>query len=205
MENNWFLDEQTASRWLFPQTSSVPQALNLPSEKATSGKTTSKPQARSSITVNSTNTKSATTPDQFSGNARSGDHEELVNIQGDRNLFLVPVSQQPLWHDFRFMAALPAATKMNKGTPAVIALNASGYINQYVDHYIERYHPDNVILVGQETEFADVRYKANVAGKDEFFDSAQNGHNGTILGARSEGDLRSTVWMTLWTLPHTTG
>lgn len=146
--------------------------------------------ARSSMSVKSTNTKSATTPDQFSGNARSGDHEELVNIQGDRNLFLVPVSQQPLWHDFRFMAALPAATKMNKGTPAVIALNASGYINQYVDHYIERYHPDNVILVGQEAEFADVRYKANVAGKDEFFDSAQNGHNGTILGATwSEGGL----------------
>lgn len=93
------------------------------------------------------------------------------------------MSQQPLWHDFRFLAALPAATKTNKGKPAVVALNASGFINQYVNDYIHRYHPDNVILVGQEAEFADVRYRADTAATTTLLDQAHNGHHGTISGA----------------------
>ena len=134
--------------------------------------------------------ESAKQADRSLGSAASGNDEGLVTIEGGRNLFLVPVSQQPLWHDFRFMAALPAATKMNQGRPAVVALNASGYVNQYVDNYIQRYQPDNVILVGREAEFADVHYKADVASQGELLDSAQNGHSGTISGATwSEGGI----------------
>ncbi|MFW6162850.1 MAG: hypothetical protein ACODAJ_08750, partial [Planctomycetota bacterium] len=69
---------------------------------------------------------------------------------GERAVLLVPVPQAPSWHDFAFLAAVPAATRANAGKPAVIALEATEEIPREIADYLEPYKPRTVYTVGFE-------------------------------------------------------
>jgi hypothetical protein len=45
------------------------------------------------------------------------------------------------WQDFAFLAAVPAATALNPGMPAVIALDESCTVTREIDDYLRRYKP----------------------------------------------------------------
>ena len=68
--------------------------------------------------------------------------------ESQRAVLLVPVPKAPSWHDFAFLAAVPAAAKANAGTPAVIALEAKGAMPREVVDYLRRYKPRTVYSVG---------------------------------------------------------
>jgi hypothetical protein len=39
---------------------------------------------------------------------------------------LVPLPAEPGWQDMAFLAAIPAATVINRGAPSLVALEAAG-------------------------------------------------------------------------------
>jgi len=65
-----------------------------------------------------------------------------------RSLMLVPLTEEPSWREFAFLAAIPAATVVNDGAPALIALDESGLITPEIKDYFDRYRPDAVFYVG---------------------------------------------------------
>ncbi len=52
------------------------------------------------------------------------------------------------WQDFAFLAAVPAATALNGGAPAVIALDESCTVTREIDDYLRRYKPTSVYCLG---------------------------------------------------------
>jgi hypothetical protein len=43
-----------------------------------------------------------------------------------RTTVLVPLPAEPGWQDMAFLAAIPAATVINRGAPSLVALEAAG-------------------------------------------------------------------------------
>ena len=52
------------------------------------------------------------------------------------------------WQDFAFLAAVPAATTRNDGSPAVIALDESCTVTREIDDYLRRYKPQSMYCLG---------------------------------------------------------
>jgi hypothetical protein len=69
---------------------------------------------------------------------------------GPRTTILVPVPASPSWKDMVFLAAVPAATVANDGSPSVIAVEESLAIGPEIQDYARRYRPDRVVLIAGE-------------------------------------------------------
>ncbi|MBI5834421.1 MAG: hypothetical protein HZB16_19155 [Armatimonadetes bacterium] len=67
---------------------------------------------------------------------------------GQRALLLVPLAAEPSWQDFAYLAAVPAATVVTDGAPAVVALEPGGAITPEVADYVRRYRPSTTWAVG---------------------------------------------------------
>lgn len=67
---------------------------------------------------------------------------------GARTTVLVPLTAEPSWRDFAFLAAIPAAVIANNGYPSLIALDESGKTTPEIDDYTRRYRPEVVYLLG---------------------------------------------------------
>ncbi len=58
---------------------------------------------------------------------------------------------QACWQDFAFLAAVPAATILNDGSPALIALNESCTVTREIQDYLRRYKPSATYCLGTPT------------------------------------------------------
>ena len=52
------------------------------------------------------------------------------------------------WQDFAYLAAVPAGTKANQGSPSVIALDGSCELTREVRDYLRRYRPQKTYCLG---------------------------------------------------------
>lgn len=68
-----------------------------------------------------------------------------------RTSVLVPLPVESGWQDMAFLAAIPAATVVNRGAPSLIALDAAGAVTAEVNDYLRRYRPDDVFMIGGNT------------------------------------------------------
>lgn len=71
---------------------------------------------------------------------------------GPRTTLLVPLPAAPAWQDMAFLAAIPAMTVANNGTPSLVALEAAGTLTPEVGDYLRRYHPGEVWLLGSAAQ-----------------------------------------------------
>jgi hypothetical protein len=58
------------------------------------------------------------------------------------------------WQDFAFLAAVPAATALNGGSPALIALDESCTVTREIDDYLRRYKPQSMYCLGSPASTA---------------------------------------------------
>jgi len=65
-----------------------------------------------------------------------------------RCVFLVGAGAEPSWHDFAFLAAVPAATVANSGRPAILALGPELRLSPEVQDYLKRYQPRVIYALG---------------------------------------------------------
>jgi len=65
-----------------------------------------------------------------------------------RTTMLVPLTTEPSWRDFAFLAAVPAATVADDGAPSLIALDDTGKTKPEIEDYARRYRPEVVYLLG---------------------------------------------------------
>ncbi len=71
-----------------------------------------------------------------------------AGMAAEKNVFLVPVPQEPSWQEFAYLAAIPAGQTVNDSNKAaVIALDAFGTIPEEVEDYLARYSPGNTYLI----------------------------------------------------------
>lgn len=82
---------------------------------------------------------------------------DTPSAPGQRAVLLVPVPKAASWHDFAFLAAVPAATQANAGKPAVVALEAEGDLPREVADYLRRYKPRTIYTVGFTCKHDDPR------------------------------------------------
>lgn len=75
-------------------------------------------------------------------------HDPSPGPNGVRTILLVPLPAEPSWQDMAFLAAVPAATVVNNGSPSLVALDASGALSPEIQDYIRRYRPDAAHLLG---------------------------------------------------------
>ena len=68
--------------------------------------------------------------------------------RGPRTLLLVPLAEGAAWQDMAFLAAVPAATHVNKGAPSLVALDATAALSPELVDYARRYQPEQVFLLG---------------------------------------------------------
>jgi hypothetical protein len=89
---------------------------------------------------------------------------EKTPAAGSRAILLVPLTPEPAWQDMAFLAAVPAATVVNQGAPALIAITgaeagtttgaeagATGTLSPEIQDYARRYRPDAAWLLGTES------------------------------------------------------
>ena len=71
-----------------------------------------------------------------------------AGMAAEKNVFLVPVPQEPSWQEFAYLASIPAGQTVNDSNKAaVIALDAFGTIPEEVEDYMARYSPGNTYLI----------------------------------------------------------
>ena len=71
---------------------------------------------------------------------------------GRRTTVLVPLPAEPGWQDMAFLAAIPAATVINRGAPSLVVLEAAGTLTPEIQDYLRRYRPDEIVLLGNATD-----------------------------------------------------
>jgi len=98
-------------------------------------------------------------------------------------VFLVPVPDRPSWHEFAFLAAIPASRAMSGDEPAVIALDSFGSIPEEVRDYIHRYAPAGVYLLGTEAEWSTGHWRLDEGTGNVVADSSGHGNDGVVVGA----------------------
>jgi len=74
-----------------------------------------------------------------------------------RTLLLVQMPEEASWQDMAFLAAVPAATLVNKGAPALVALDATATLTPELLDYVSRYKPTRVVLLGNPSKDVKVR------------------------------------------------
>jgi hypothetical protein len=66
-----------------------------------------------------------------------------------RTTMVVPLTDEPSWRDFAFLAAVPTMHHINDGSPSLIALDDSGIITPEIQDYTRRYRPDAMYCLGK--------------------------------------------------------
>ena len=77
----------------------------------------------------------------------AGASVEPAGLTG-RSVFLVPIGDDPSWHDLAYLACIPPAAVANGGRPAVLAIPADGRLPDYVTDYLQRYGPKRLTILG---------------------------------------------------------
>lgn len=70
----------------------------------------------------------------------------------ERQVFLVPLQTEASWHDFAFLASVPAAYHAGDGSPVVIACTPDRGLSPEIADYLRRYAPDHVWIVGGDED-----------------------------------------------------
>jgi len=65
----------------------------------------------------------------------------------DKTVFVVPLANDACWQDFAFLAAVPAGSKANGGSPAVVAVDQYGTLRPELRDYLRRYDPDELYML----------------------------------------------------------
>jgi hypothetical protein len=79
---------------------------------------------------------------------------------------LVPLAEGAAWQDMAYLAAVPAATVVNNGMPALVALDATASLTPELSDYIRRYEPTRTLVLGnpqQEVKIEGVRIESLTA------------------------------------------
>ena len=86
-----------------------------------------------------------------------GNGSEIDYGTGSRNTFLVsmPLDKTKSWKEMAFLATVPAATKINNGTPSVIAVSDSQPLTKFHLHYLNLYKPKKVFTIGDVQGYKD--------------------------------------------------
>lgn len=69
-----------------------------------------------------------------------------------RSLILVPVLEEKSWFDYVYLAAIPAASAINKGKPAVSAIEPNVPFQRELQDFIMRFKPENLFLISDATD-----------------------------------------------------
>jgi hypothetical protein len=107
-----------------------------------------------------------------------------------RTLLLVPLAEGAAWQDMAFLAAVPAATHLNKGAPSLVALDATAALSPELLDYARRYQPEQVFLLG---DFG----RANRPGEPQVLEVA--GRTCKPLKASSAEEAACLLSATFWT------
>jgi len=97
-----------------------------------------------------------------------GNGSEIDYGTGSRNTFLVsmPLDKTKSWKEMAFLATVPAATKINNGTPSVIAVSDSQPLTKFHLHYLNLYKPKKVFTIGDVQGYNNTE-NLNVSSIDE--------------------------------------
>jgi len=111
-----------------------------------------------------------------------------AGMAAEKNVFLVPVPQEPSWQEFAYLAAIPAGQTVNDSNKAaVIALDAFGTIPEEVEDYLARYSPGNTYLIDCAVDPGDpdeglVAYWSFDEGTGSVAYDAVGNHDGQFVG-----------------------
>jgi hypothetical protein len=73
----------------------------------------------------------------------------LANLAIARTTILMPLDQEPSWHDMAFLAATAAAERANNGGGSLIGLPADEKIGPEIRDYLLRYQPETLIQLNE--------------------------------------------------------
>jgi hypothetical protein len=146
----------------------------------------------------------------------------LICTAAEKAAILVPMPKTSCWQDHAYLAAIPAATRLNRGRPVVLAVNPYATLRPETQDFLRRYAPDNAYIVGtpaqprpssegltvhwrfdegQGTTFGDAAgtiyrlqaWEASEAGGYQFNGQAIEVDQGSVPG--STRDLTVAFWM----------
>jgi hypothetical protein len=78
--------------------------------------------------------------------------DPALYTMGSRTLILVPMAEGAVWQDMAYLAAVPAATVVNNGMPALVALDATASVTPELSDYIGRYEPTRTVTLGNSQQ-----------------------------------------------------
>ena len=78
------------------------------------------------------------------------------SAEPQRQAVLVPMPAEASWQELAFLAALPAASMLNDGKPALLALGLEGALSAETKDFLARYHPARLTFIGSGPEDASV-------------------------------------------------
>ncbi len=102
---------------------------------------------------------------------------------GSRTLLLVSMPEEASWQDLAFLAAVPAATRVNKGAPALVTLDAAATLTPELLDYVRRYQPTRVVMLANPSK------ELNINGNPSEVLKVASAEEGACL-------LSSTFWKT---------
>ena len=90
---------------------------------------------------------------------------EAIGAAPGRTTLLVPMKMDAnnTWQEMAYLAAVPAGMQATNGAPSVLALPATGVMDQYILNYLDRYKPERILSTGPVPGYADVK---QLAGTD---------------------------------------
>lgn len=80
-----------------------------------------------------------------------------ITAMPEKSTLLVPLEEEPGWHDMVYLAAVPASERANSAGASLVATETDGAIGPEMRDYLQRYQPTRVYLVGQPGQAGGVK------------------------------------------------